>query len=110
MRETTLTEWREELKLTVEELAGELGVTPAEIAAWERDEASCPYQKMLELAMECLSAERALNNPALDRAIAESEERFDKFMAESAEQERKSAAFWAEHNKWMDEQAMKEGA
>jgi transcriptional regulator with XRE-family HTH domain len=109
MREITLTQWREEIGLSVERLAAELGVSTDELLLWERDEASCPYQKMLEHAMESIAIEA---DGSLDRAIAAADaalERSEAFDAKYAEDEKRRAAWWKEHNAWMKEHDMTPG-
>ena len=70
---TTLTEWRNELGYTVEQLADKLGVSVNDVEMWERDEASCPYQRMLELAMDSIAClahfEKKEANPEDDYAV-----------------------------------------
>lgn len=68
MRDISLSEWREELDLTTPELAHLLGVTGDCLLGWERDEASCPFQRMLELAMEAIDY-KIKSEPSIEEMI-----------------------------------------
>jgi transcriptional regulator with XRE-family HTH domain len=112
MRDVTLTDYRNELGLTVEQLADQLGVSAVDLTAWERDEGACPFPRMLELAVEMVGIlaeapemERAI--AASEAAIAASDARSAKHEAESAEYEKRHAAFMAEHNQWIEARGMK---
>jgi transcriptional regulator with XRE-family HTH domain len=109
MQETTLTEMRIELGMSVEVLADALGVSTRELERWERDEASCPYQKMLELAMDAIAAKEYINSDESQRAMAAVDaalERSAAREAEEAEESKRHDAWWAEHNEWLKSQGM----
>jgi poly(3-hydroxyalkanoate) synthetase len=91
-------------------LAECLGVSTDELLRWERDEASCAYQRMLELAMGHIAAEIYLRDES--RAITAADaalERSEAFDAKYAEDEKRRAAWWKEHNAWMKEHDMTPG-
>lgn len=109
MTDMTLKERREFLKYSQEEMANLLGVSPLEIATWERDEASCPYGKMLELAMNAVYYEAQETrddefNALIAMAEAESA-RAEASLASSDEILKQTEAFMAEHRQWEKEQA-----
>lgn len=108
MQDITLTEWRKALSLSVEELANLLGVSPIELAAWERDEASCPYQRMLELAMSSIEDEKS----AYDFDEAELDRKIERWEAEAGakyyEENKEKARLWLiEHNKEREADGLK---
>lgn len=81
-----ITEIREELGLTIEELAKELDVRPGELRFWENDFGACPVQRLVELALEGLQAKVALDyvDNAITRINADNGamDRFHAYMAE----------------------------
>jgi|SRR5215475_3000472 len=115
-----LTEKRNELELTVSELANLLGVSAIELAAWERDEASCPFQRMLELALEAIEADTAVDRliekvkglgsegeRSVFLALAEDEiARIEERHAKREKEKERSKAWWTEHNRWCEEHGM----
>lgn len=109
-QEITLTKYRTDLGLTVDELAKELGISRKELEMWERDEASCPYQRMLELAMHAISIERnEIDTSETDRLIAlaeEQSERFKDWEAEYEEDRKRQEAFFIEHEQWCKEHGL----
>lgn len=84
MTEITLTDWREELGYSVNELACELNIEPNDLRNWEADWSACPIQRVIELALDGLEAKKALNEVKAESAGWNALDRFEAWQTEKA--------------------------
>jgi len=99
----SLKEKRIDLGLSAGELAMILDVSGYEIATWEKDEASCPYQRMLELAMDALTFAQVEKSITRMIGVVEAENaRMDGVLAGYEKDRMESEARLAEIAQWRE--------
>jgi transcriptional regulator with XRE-family HTH domain len=104
----TLKEKREAMGFNVPALAENLGVSVKELMTWENDEASCPYGRMLVLALEFIAIEADGSLERMGAALDAELSRADAREAVDDEYWKLHDAWWAEHNRWLKANGMPE--